>query len=301
MQSRASCVVHGIRVASFAHLTARRVATWRLILQADTIVMRRPHRVGMLLAGTFQGDMMPSHGEPLMSMPIRLVIAERHPDVLRGLARLLSSVADFAVVATATDSIKSLAAVRAHRPDIAVLDSALPGKSGLEAAGEILREGLPTRVVLVTATIDDREALEVFRLGIHGVLLKEMAPRLLVQCIRKVLAGGRWVELESLRRAVENLLRQEASPRPASSPLTGAEGRVARLLTEGARNKEIANHLGVSESTIKNHLHNIYVKLNFSSRGELAHWYQTGARLNGSPGSRSIGGWEAIAQPSPAT
>ena len=101
-------------------------------------------------------------------------------------------------------------------------------------------------------------------------------------------------------RAVENLLRQEASPRPASSPLTGAEGRVARLLTEGARNKEIANHLGVSESTIKNHLHNIYVKLNLSSRGELAHWYQTGARLNGSPGSRSIGGWEAIAQPSPA-
>src|SRR3989442_1653894 len=151
------------------------------------------------------------------------------------------------------------------------------------------------------ASIDDRESLEAFRLGIHGVLLKEMAPGLLVQCIRKVHAGGRWIERESLRRAVENLLRQEASPRPASSPLTGAEGRVARLLTEGARNKEIANHLGVAESTIKNHLHNIYVKLNLSSRGELAHWYQTGARPNGSPGSRSIGGWEAIAQPSPAT
>src|SRR5436309_3454914 len=122
----------------------------------------------------------------VMSMPIRLVIAERDPAVLRGLARFLSSVADFVVVATATDGIKSLAAVRAHRPDIAVLDSALPGKSGLEVAGEILREGLATRVVLVTPTIDDREALEVFRLGIHGVLLKEMAPRLLVQCIRKV-------------------------------------------------------------------------------------------------------------------
>ncbi len=184
---------------------------------------------------------------------------------------------------------------------LVVLDIRLSGKSGLEVARDILKTDLPTRIVLVPEAIDDRESLEAFRLGIHGVLLKEMAPGLLVQCIRKVHAGGRWTERESLRRAVENLLRQEASPRPASSPLTGAEGRVARLLTEGARNKEIANHLGVSESTIKNHLHNIYVKLNFSSRGELAHWYQTGARLNGSPGSRSIGGWEAIAQPSPAT
>ena len=262
--------------------------------------MRRPHRVGMLLAGTFQGDMMPSHGEPLMSMPIRLVIAERHPDVLRGLERSLSSVADFAVVATATDSIKSLAAVRAHRPDIAVLDSALPGKSGLEAAGEILREGLPTRVVLVTATIDDREALEVFRLGIHGVLLKEMAPRLLVQCIRKVLAGGRWVELESLRRAVENLLRDEALPQPASPPLTPAEVRVAGLLVQGARNKEIANHLGVAESTIKNHLHNTYAKLNLSSRGELARWYRTVGHPNGSSGSRSWEGLSRAWQPSAA-
>src|SRR5438046_6767008 len=127
MQSRASYVVHGIRVASFGHLTAGRVATRRLILQADTIVMRGSHRFGMLLAGMFPGDMMPRHGEPPMSMPIRLVIAERYPDVLRGLARFLSSVADFAVVATATDGMKSLAAVRAHRPDIAVLDTALPG------------------------------------------------------------------------------------------------------------------------------------------------------------------------------
>ena len=247
------------------------------------------------------GPGAPSHGQLVTKERIRLVIAEGHQIVRLGLERFLGSIEDFTVVATATDSIKSLAAVRAHRPDIAVLDIALPGKSGLEVARDILKTDLPTRIVLVPEAIDDRESLEAFRLGIHGVLLKEMAPGLLVQCIRKVHAGGRWTERESLRRAVENLLRQEASPRPASSPLTGAEGRVARLLTEGARNKEIANHLGVSESTIKNHLHNIYVKLNFSSRGELAHWYQTGARLNGSPGSRSIGGWEAIAQPSPAT
>ena len=225
------------------------------------------------------GPGAPSHSQLVAKEPIRLVIAEGRQIVLLGLERFLSSVGDFAVVATATDGPGSLAAVRAHRPDVAVLDIRLPGKSGLEVAGEILREGLPTRIVLVTETIDDRESLEAFRLGIHGVLLKEMGPRLLVHCIRKVHAGGRWVERESLRRAVENLLRAEALPRPASSPLTLAEVRVAGLLAPGTRNKEIAHRLGVSESTIKNHLHNIYVKLNLSSRGELALWY---GRPNGS-------------------
>ena len=232
---------------------------------------------------------------------IRLVIAERYPIVLLGLEHFLSSLGDFAVVATATDGTESLGAVRAHRPDVAVLDAGLPGKSGLEVAREIIREGLPTRIVLVTATIDDREALEAFRLGIHGVLLKEMAPGLLVQCIRKVLAGGRWVELESLRRAVENLLRDEALPRPVASPLTPAEVRVAELLVRGARNKEIADHLGVSEGTIKNHLHNTYTKLNLSSRGELARWYRTGGHPSRSSESRSLGGFEQILQPSAAT
>jgi len=121
--------------------------------------------------------MTPSHNEFVTSVPIRLVLAEGHEIVLLGLERFLSSIEDFAVVATASDGPESLAAVRAHRPDLAVLDARLPGKSGLEVAVEILREGLPTRVVLVTTRIDDRESLEALRLGIHGVLLKEMAPR----------------------------------------------------------------------------------------------------------------------------
>ena len=154
--------------------------------------------------------------------------------------------------------------MRAHRPDLAVLDARLPGKSGLEVAVEIFREGLPTRVVLVTTRIDDRESLEALRLGIHGVLLKEVAPRLLAQCIRKVHAGGRWVELESLRRAVENLLREEAA---------------------------------LSESTIKNHLHNIYVKLNLSRRGDLTRWYRAVAQ----PTGLSIARFEQIVQSSAAT
>jgi len=229
---------------------------------------------------------MPSDREPVANKPISLVIAEGHEIVLLGLERFLGSLEDFAVVATATDCSGSLAAIRAHRPDVAILDSRLPSTSGLEVAGAILGEGLSTRIVLVGETINDRESLEALRLGIHGVLLKEMAPQLLVKCIRKVHAGGRWVEQESLRRAVENLLREEASPGPASPSLTLAEIRVAGVVAQGARNKEIADHLGVSESTIKNHLHNIYTKLNLSSRRELVRWYRTVPHPNGSAAHR---------------
>jgi DNA-binding NarL/FixJ family response regulator len=193
---------------------------------------------------------------------------------------------DFTVVGTAIDCPGSLSAIRAHRPDVAILDIRLPAESGLEVASAIMREGLPTRIVLVGETINDRESLEALRLGIHGVLLKEMAPRLLVQCIRKVHAGGHWVEQESLRRTAENLLREEASPRPDSPSLTGAEVRVARVVAQGARNKEIADHLGVSESTVKNHLHSIYTKLNVSSRRDLVRWYRTAAHANGSRSDR---------------
>ena len=229
---------------------------------------------------------MPSDSELVANKPIRLVIAERHELFLLGLERFLSSLKDFAVVATATDCSGSLAAIRAHRPDIAILDTRLPSTSGFEVAATILREGLSTRIVLVGETINDRESLEALRLGIHGVLLKEMAPQLLVKCIRKVHTGRIWVEQESLRRTVENLLRAEASSQPASPPLTLAEVRVAGVVAQGARNKEIADHLGVSESTVKNHLHNIYTKLNLSSRRELVRWYRTVPYSNGSRSHR---------------
>src|SRR5713226_7814566 len=215
MQGFARCMRSRRWTAGVRHFPAVRVALHTADLTSGYGSSRAALTYLALHLHSLKTDMASRHSEPVTGLPIRLVIADGRQIVLLGLERFLSSVGDFAVVATATDGPESLAAVRAHRPDVAVLDIRLPRKSGLGVAGEILQEGLPTRVVLVTATIDDRESLEAFRLGIHGVLLKEMAPRLLVHCIRKVHAGGRWVERESLRRAVENLLRAEALPSPA--------------------------------------------------------------------------------------
>jgi DNA-binding NarL/FixJ family response regulator len=215
---------------------------------------------------------------------IRLVLADDHPIVLKGLVDLFQSSGEFAVVGTADTGPAALAAVRTHRPDVVVLDIRMPGQSGLEVAGDILRDHLPTRIVLLSVEITDNQTLEAIRLGVHGILLKHMATRLLVECVRKVHAGGRWVEQESLRRAMEGLLQREVASQPEATLLTLAEDRVVEILASGARNKEIADRLNISESTVKNHLHNIYVKLKVSSRRELLRWYEANRR--GRPGRR---------------
>ena len=207
-------------------------------------------------------------------MPIRLFLADDHPIVLDGLTRILAATPGYEVLGTAQNGNDALAGIREKVPDIAILDIRMPGKTGLEVAAAIMQEGLATRVILLTADITDDDTLAAVRLGVHGVILKQMARSLLLKCIEKVHAGGRWVEKESMQRAFENFLRRE-SPSAAESPtLTSAETRVVELVIKGARNKEIAERLSVSESTVKNHLHSIYVKLNIGSRRDLARWYE---------------------------
>lgn len=208
-------------------------------------------------------------------MAIRLFLADDHPIVLDGLTRVLASNTRYSVVGTATNGDDALTAIRAKTPDVAILDIRMPGKTGLDVAAAILNEALPTRVVLLTADITDDDTLAAVRLGVHGVVLKQMAKTLLLKCIDKVHAGGRWVEQESMRRAFENFLKKESPAEAApASELTSAETRVVELVITGARNKEIAERLGLSESTVKNHLHSIYLKLNLESRRQLVQWYE---------------------------
>src|SRR6185436_9250347 len=128
---------------------------------------------------------------PLASrpVPIRLIVADDHPVVLTGVAAMLRATPDFDVVATSENGDAALRAIRRHRPDVALLDIRMPGLTAFEVVRELRRDGVPTRVVLLTAEIDETQALEAVRAGVHGVILKEMAPRLLVECVRKVAAG----------------------------------------------------------------------------------------------------------------
>src|SRR5437762_5688945 len=126
-------------------------------------------------------------------MTIRSVLADDHPIVLGGLAKLFAAENDFEILACANDGDETLRAVRKFRPDILVLDLRMPGKDGLAVLREMKHDGLLTSVILLTASTGD-EVLEAIRLGVRGIVLKYMAPRFIVQCVRKVNAGGKWLE-----------------------------------------------------------------------------------------------------------
>jgi two-component system, NarL family, nitrate/nitrite response regulator NarL len=207
-------------------------------------------------------------------MPITLVLADDHPILLEGLQQLLALERDFAVLARCRDGEEALAAVRRHRPDILALDLHMPVKDGLAVLRELRAEPLPTRVVVLTASLGTDDVLEAVRLGAQGVVLKDTAPHLLVLCIRKVAAGGHWLERSSIAEALDRLLRREEAIEQAAELLTPRELELVRLVARGLHNKEIARELAIAEGTVKIHLHNIYEKTGVDNRIALTLWAQ---------------------------
>jgi len=199
-------------------------------------------------------------------MPITVALADDHPIILDGLEQLFQREEEITVVARCRDGEETLRAVRQHRPDILILDLRMPVKDGLEVLRELGREKLPTRVVILTAGLDEDDVLEATRLGARGVVLKEMAPQLLVQAVRKVAAGEQWLEKRSFGKALEKMLRREAGARQVAGVLTPREIEIVRMVAAGLRNQAIADKLHISEGTVKIHLHNIYEKLEVDGR-----------------------------------
>jgi DNA-binding NarL/FixJ family response regulator len=123
--------------------------------------------------------------------------------------------------------------------------------------------------------LSENELAEAVRLGVRGLVLKEMSPRLLIQCVRQVHGGELWLEKRSVSAALERLLRDEASRNDAARLLTPRELDIVKLVAIGMRNSEIAERLFISEGTVKVHLHNIYQKIGVDSRTRLARYAQT--------------------------
>lgn len=205
-------------------------------------------------------------------MPIRLLLADDHPIVLDGLEQLFRFEDDFQVLGRCQRGEDVVPALLRLKPDVLVLDIRMPGHDGFAVLRQLksLRGRAPsTRVVILAVTLSENELLDAIRLGVRGIVLKEMAPRLLVECIRKVHAGGQWMEQNMAGQALDKLARNEAAEREVASLLTAREVEISRMIAGGLSNKEIAAKLFISEGTVKTHLHHIYEKLALHGRLEL--------------------------------
>jgi DNA-binding NarL/FixJ family response regulator len=200
---------------------------------------------------------------------IRLVLADDHRIILEGLEQLFRREKDFEVIATATNGEDALTAVRAKRPDVLVLDINMPKGNGLWVLKNVHTEKLKTRVVLLTATLDDDEVLEAMQFGVSGLVLKEAAAVNLVETVRRVQRGERALEPMLVSRALDRLSQREDAKKIVEV-LSKRETEIVKMVASGLRNKEIALKLSIGEGTVKTHLHTIYEKLGVHGRVELA-------------------------------
>jgi DNA-binding NarL/FixJ family response regulator len=200
---------------------------------------------------------------------IRLVLADDHSIVLDGLRRLFESQGDFQVVGCCPDGDAALEAVRGTPPDVLVLDLKMPKRTGIEVLKAMAAEGIRCPTVLLTAALNDEDVDEALRLGAKGIVLKESEPEALLECVRKVHAGESWIDRETMSRMTTRELRREAAVRESGKDLTPRELDIVRMISQGLRNRAIAERLSISEGTVKIHLHNIYDKLGVDGRLEL--------------------------------
>jgi DNA-binding NarL/FixJ family response regulator len=192
-------------------------------------------------------------------MAIRFVIADNFPLLLSGIEHLLAAAPDCEVVACCVNGREALEAVRRHSPDILILDSSLPVLSSLEVIRTLVGERSSTRVVLHAESSEEALMREAVRLGIRGIVLKDMPPDALLQCARKVYAGQSSLEWQPA-------LRREEGSREIAGVLTPREKEILLAICEGLRNKEIGKKLLISEHTVKVHLRHICEKLHIKGR-----------------------------------
>lgn len=199
-----------------------------------------------------------------------IMLADDHPVVRQGLRALLEAEQDFTIVGEAADGLEVAGLVERLRPNVLVLDLMLPGLGGIEVTRQICHRFPQTRVVILSMYANEAYVLEALRNGAAGYVIKEASAAQLVQAVREVSAGRRYLSPPLSENAIEAYIQKaQATPLDLYETLTTREREVVHLAATGNSNVEIADRLGISSRTAETHRANLMRKLGLHSQTEL--------------------------------
>jgi len=202
---------------------------------------------------------------------VRVIVADSQAIFRAGLRKIFALEDDIRVVGQAETLVQTQTAVAKFSADVLIFEAALT-PNPVEAVAELLRQNPKVRIVVVTPGSDEELTLDLFRRGAHGIVSREVEPEIMVDCLRKVVAGGTWLDSQATHWVMDAFRNQGTRP-TGSRPkvqLTPKETLIVSCVTQGMKNKEIALRVGTTEQVVKNYLRKVYDKLGVADRLELA-------------------------------
>jgi DNA-binding NarL/FixJ family response regulator len=200
----------------------------------------------------------------------RIVLADDHPVVRHGVRSLLQSDAELSVVGEASDGIETVQMVEKLQPDVLVVDLMIPGLNGLEITRQVRQRSPATRIIILSMHANEPYVLEALKNGASGYVLKDSSGTDLVQAVRLVVAGQRYLSPPLSERAVEAyMMKSQETSFDAYDGLTDREREVLQLAAEGLSNPDIAARLSISPRTVETHRANLMRKLGLKTQTDL--------------------------------
>lgn len=203
-----------------------------------------------------------------LPIPVRVLLADDHAVVRKGIREFLEEDGEIAVVAEAADGAEAVRLAGQTLPAVAVLDIQMPGVNGIEATRQIKTNYPTVRILILTAYDDDPYVFALLRAGADGYVLKNADPDALVRAVKTVAAGGKVLAPDVAAKVMAQISADDSAAPDQIEPLTDRELDVLRLAAQGLTNKAIGAELFISDRTVQGHLANIYAKLGVTTRTE---------------------------------
>ncbi len=204
-----------------------------------------------------------------MTTPIRVLIADDHAIVRKGVRALLETEPDIQVIGEAKDGVEAIALSQSLCPDVVLMDLVMPKLDGIEATRQIALKENGTKILVLTSFAADDKVFPAIKAGALGYLLKDSDPEVLVGAVRQVYHGESSLEPSIARKVLSEFAHPPKHDLKADS-LSGRELDVLRLIAQGKNNRQIAGQLCITEMTVRTHVTSILAKLQLASRTQAA-------------------------------